>query len=638
MPADRSFLRRRVQRTRKLFLEPLESRNLLSVNPALATGIPFANADHAVLIGSPAPVAMAVGFGGHAGAQTSPNLFQSSGFGAISFTSATPLTLSSSGSASTSGTISSAGATNVYSAVANTAGTMTVSVAPSGNGRNSLLPQVTIYDVNGNLLASGSATSKHKSVSASFSATGGNTYYFVVGGVNSSVGSYTLNVSTSVPAPPPPPPPPPPAPVAPPSWMPGPADYAVQSVVTEQSASTFGGQVLVIQGTSGGDSIVISQSGTTLTVTTPAGSQAIAGQFAGIAVYGFGGGDTIRADSTVGSGLSMVVYESGTVANTISDAGMDSAYLYAGSGNDTLIAIGGGTDAIYGGSGVDSIWADSADTLVNTTAAETTAQSIHVISAFSQPTAGANITLQVDGQALPQPAGGGYTSYYVNNPLFAGAPQYNDIMQGGLDDCYFLAGLSALAQNDPGLVQQSIVALGDGSYAVRFYSGSTPTYWRVDAQLPGSGDSLSYAKVSPINGSLWAPLLEKAFAEFRSGQNSYGSLGSGWMHEAYTAVTGASYSTTYTAGASADALAQSMASALAANHAVTAGSVSSQPGGSPIVGNHAYNVTSVTNTNGTWYVTVFNPWGIYSTGNGGLVTMTSAQFQSWFLAEEICNA
>jgi hypothetical protein len=408
-----------------------------------------------------------------------------------------------------------------------------------------------------------------------------------------------------------------------------------------QIVATSGGDVLVVLGTSGADSIIVSESGSTFTVITGSGSQSITDTLAGIAVYGFGGGDTIRLDHTVATGLVSVIYET-TGNNTMSDAGADLAYLFAGSGNDTMITVGGGADVLQGGSGVDSFWFDSTDSLLGSTSTETAQKTIHKITAFAQPTTNSAqaISLEIAGQSLVEPtADYAYSSAWVNQPLFVGTPKFNDIAQGQVGDCYFLAALSSLAENDPGLIQQSIVALGDGSYAVRFYQNGSETYYRVDAQLPSNGGSPWYAKLTP-QGALWVALEEKAFAQERFGQNDYSSLASGWMDEGYRAVTGASYTSQSTSG-SADTLAQSMANSLAAGHAVTAAS----PGGSPapIIGNHAYNVYSVFNQSGVWYVTVYNPWGFDGTSwdsnsSDGLLTLTASQFQSCFSTVETCSA
>jgi hypothetical protein len=76
---------------------------------------------------------------------------------------------------------------------------------------------------------------------------------------------------------------------------------------------------------------------------------------------------------------------------------------------------------------------------------------------------------------------------------------------------------------------------------------------------------------------------------------------------------------------------------------VTAASLSTEPGGSAIIADHAYSVYSVTDVGGVWYVTVYNPWGFDgttwdSTPSDGLLKLTSSQFQAWYGTVEVCNA
>jgi hypothetical protein len=273
-------------------------------------------------------------------------------------------------------------------------------------------------------------------------------------------------------------------------FLPGPTNYSADpnaTAVSEQVVSTSSGSVLVILGTTGTDTIILAETGTSITVATSMGNQSFSGPFVGIAVYGFGGGDTIRLDHTIDQTITSVIYGAGG-GNTISDAGPDISYLYAGSGADTLISVGGGVDHLYGGAGLDSFWYDSTDAVSGTTTAETTAKSVHKITTFAQA-----VSLEIAGQDIADPtASYTYTNNFINNPLWNGTPQFNDTRQGALDDCYFLAGLSALAETDPGLIQQSIVALGDGTYAVRFFSGATASFYRIDAQLPTNGGSPAY--------------------------------------------------------------------------------------------------------------------------------------------------
>jgi hypothetical protein len=200
-------------------------------------------------------------------------------------------------------------------------------------------------------------------------------------------------------------------------------------------------------------------------------------------------------------------------------------------------------------------------------------------------------------------------------------------------DCYFLAALASLAQTDPGVIQQMIAPLGDGTFAVRYFSGGQAQYVRVDGDLPVYGGlTPAYAKVS-LDGDIWVALVEKAYAEFRTGTNSYASISGGWMNPVYTQITGVSASDTSTSASSDAALATQMSQALAAGHAVTAASNSA--GSATIVGNHAYMVFSVQTLNGVQMVTVYNPWG--SDGKGadgnnadGLVTLSMSDFRSAF--------
>ena len=77
-----------------------------------------------------------------------------------------------------------------------------------------------------------------------------------------------------------------------------------------------------------------------------------------------------------------------------------------------------------------------------------------------------------------------------------------DVDQGALGDCYFLARLGSLASTDPEYIRNSVAPLGDGSYVVRFWDLGLPhlaTYVRVDADLWSypSKNRPAYAGVLP---------------------------------------------------------------------------------------------------------------------------------------------
>jgi hypothetical protein len=207
-------------------------------------------------------------------------------------------------------------------------------------------------------------------------------------------------------------------------------------------------------------------------------------------------------------------------------------------------------------------------------------------------------------------------------------------------DCYFLAALSSLAQSDPNIIRQMIAPLGDGSYAVRFWQNGQATYLRVDAQLPVAvGESLKYAKLTP-DGELWVALTEKAYAQFRTGQNSYASINSGWMGTVYYQITNVASSTITPSSKAGDLLGQYLFDQLQAGHALSAGTTSAPIG--PVVGSHAYTVQSAQNVGGAWYVTVFNVWGCDgkagdSNPSDGLLTLTLDVFRQNFIQVSVAQ-
>jgi hypothetical protein len=134
--------------------------------------------------------------------------------------------------------------------------------------------------------------------------------------------------------------------------------------------------------------------------------------------------------------------------------------------------------------------------------------------------------------------------------------------------------------------------------------------------------------------------VEKAYAFFRYGQNSYASINGGWMSTTYREITG-NYTTTSLLTDPADTLYNYFATQLAQGHAVTLGSEYSAV--SPVVGGHAYMVKSAQIIGGQRYLTVFNPWG----GDGrdwdsnpgdGLLTLSMEQVQTNFSAAVVSLA
>jgi len=559
------------------------------------------------------------------------------------FDAARLLRLSRSGRSGVRGEIGTGTDVDVMQFVATKTGTMQVVLARWG--REILDGIVSAYDAAGNLLAANvEAPKTDPGTVIRFDVAEGQLYYLSVSAQNKAVGQYRLNITTEASPAPIPPPEPDPDPTPDPTPDPDPPMPILPgSEVAGYALSTTGGMELLVLGTDGADEIVLNQTAEGITLVSDDGETPFSGAFATVVVYGFGGDDVIRVTNSVTA--AEAVY-GGDGADWIFDAGMGAGLLYGGAGDDLLVTVGGSVDRIYGGAGLDSFWFDGTDQVADVSAEENAATSVHRITAFYQPytynsRSSDYVSLQIAGQEIRDPTLTVYATGYENfsdEPVFVDGPDYNDITQGALGDCYLLASLSALAQSDPLLIEQMVTPLGDGTFAVRFYNGTTPVYLRVDGDLPIWAPSApAYADLGP-DGDMWVALVEKAYAYYRYGDNSYGSLQGGWMSDVCRQVTAATTISRYTSGLG-SYLCSFLSNELAAGHAVTMGSWYSAS--RPIVGSHAYMVKDVNVTAGT--VTVYNPWGVDgrtwdSNYSDGLLTISAAQVVQYFSAVVSCYA
>lgn len=552
--------------------------------------------------------------------------------------------LASNGSGSLRGNINYAGDVDMLAITAPQTGKLTLSMSAGGTYR--LDTVLTVLDSSGQEIASNDDNGTSTDSLLTIDVTAGQVFYVQASGFDTSIGRYVVRATTQItpPAPPPPPAPDPtPDPVVPdPTPLP---DVTPGAAIAAQVVEISGGLRLVVIGTDGADTITITQSATGITLATSTSSQTFDGVFTQVVIYGFGGNDVLRTANTVVA--SAVVY-GGAGNDSIFVAGPAADTLRGEDGDDLIVSIGGSVDTIYGGAGFDSFWSDSADTIADASAAETSGYAVHRITSFYQPystspSSPSYIATEIAGQNFTDPAvASGSTGYrnFASTPLFTDGPEYNDIRQGNLGDCYLLASLASVAESDPNMIKQMVAPLGDGTFVVRFFKNGQATYLRVDADLAvNGGSSLSYARLSP-DGEMWVAVVEKAYAHFRYGQNSFSSIEGGWMGTVYNEVSGVNYLYRWTTGAAGD-LANYMTSHLGSGHAVT---VASNPSpGNPIAGSHAYMVKSVESSGGTTYVTVYNPWGYDgysydSNGSDGLLRLTMAQFQAKFSAVAVCNA
>jgi hypothetical protein len=495
--------------------------------------------------------------------------------------------------------------------------------------QQSLCSDLSVYDLRGNLLAR-AGTAGEATATVNLAVVAGQVYYLHAAGVAGTTGVYLIRAMTL----------PPPSPAAP--QGPAPAGgstntggFAPGVQVTTTTLIQPSGLQLVVLGTDAADVLTLSQTDSGLVLTTSRGAGNVAGVYASVVIYGFGGNDTLKVTNAATVGVTIM---GGDGNDTIFDAGCGRDTVYGGAGDDLIVTVGGGSDTIYGQDGFDSVWMDTRDTLADASAAETAAGAVHRIDQFYQPTSNPSqaVPLEIAGQNLVEPTTSFAYQDFSSRPLFAVGPKYSDARQGSLGDCYFIASLASLADKDPRVIQQMIAPMGDGTYAVRFYRGAQAAYVRVDGKLPAYGGRPIYADLGP-GGQTWVALAEKAYAQFRYNQNSYDSLAGGWMSDVYRAVTGAAIADLFF-NYTTPAIGPALAAHLAAGHAVTA--ATKAVANVPFVGNHAYMVKSIETSGGQTWVTVYNPWGVDgktwdSNPADGLIRVTLGQFQSTFVGASV---
>ncbi|CAN5352928.1 hypothetical protein BH09PLA1_BH09PLA1_26130 [soil metagenome] len=443
------------------------------------------------------------------------------------------------------------------------------------------------------------------------------------------------------------------------------------------------GPTLVINGSNRSDRITVSQTSRGITVSDSTGTTLVRNRVNLITVNGVRGNDRINISSSVkcgtiidggagddvirgGSGRDTIFAGSGNdriYGNAGNDvlAGMtgnDSIYggagkdlLIGGAGDDVLVAVGGGgNDSLEGDAGFDSFWMDDAmyETVLDAISYdEQYNMAVHRVDAFLDYTDanGRNLPIsnELAGQNLPDPGfqwddSGYYNADGYDNflglPLFSSAgASVDDLNQGAVGSCYFLSTLGAVAYTNPLWIEQSIVDFGDGTFGVRFIDDSgSQEFVRVDADLPivytqDGGVMPAYDGLGN-EGSLWAPLMEKAWTFARDhtnstdpiAQTSYHNISGGWLDEVFVAMGGVdAYKTEANESplSSGDEMLGWMLDELAAGNALTYATGSSPI--EPLVSLHAYTVLGVMQGgDGDWYLMLRNPWGVdgHSTMDG----------------------
>ena len=239
--------------------------------------------------------------------------------------------------------------------------------------------------------------------------------------------------------------------------------------------------------------------------------------------------------------------------------------------------------------------------------------------------------------------------------LFVGGPAATDLHQGDVGDCYWLAGLGAVARQDPQRIRNMFTDNGDGTYTVRLFHSGKAEYVTVDRRLPVDGHGkLVFANqgtaASNTGAELWVPLAEKAYAQFnesgwtgQDGTNSYNGVGGALAAGAENdgGINGGSSGTAMTQITAAAVTARAIPgttfadvrAAFDAGKAVTFSSVD-DPVRGDVVSNHAYVMVGYDATHHT--VTLRNPWGANDSKPEQLtLSMSSVEsnFDYWYAAD-----
>ena len=224
--------------------------------------------------------------------------------------------------------------------------------------------------------------------------------------------------------------------------------------------------------------------------------------------------------------------------------------------------------------------------------------------------------LRTQGDIANQGSGsytGTKTYRAVSGSLFQNGISADDVKQGAVGDCYYVATLSSIAMEKPNYIQNMFIDNGDNTYTVRFFNNGVANYVTVDNYLPtNSSGSLIYASsgqsYNNSNNELWVALAEKAYAQLaESGwsrpsnvNNGYGSIEGGWMDYVIKQITG--LNSTFKSILNMNQT--QLINLVNSNQILTAGFVNG--GGYGVYNSHAYTITAYNSTTGKFHLR--NPW------------------------------
>jgi len=192
---------------------------------------------------------------------------------------------------------------------------------------------------------------------------------------------------------------------------------------------------------------------------------------------------------------------------------------------------------------------------------------------------------------------------YPNGRLWGddGNISSDDLRQGALGDCWWLAGMGAIADQNPEIIKQMIKQNANGTYTVTFGDGEQVTV--TPDLVVNSNNSPAFS--NPQNGVMWPAILEKAYAEK---EGSFGEIEGGWPGDAMETITGDDSGDVPSMLQTEEFLSGMLENGNAIGVTTPGDKKDSYyelESGDSLVGNHAYVVKEIKDGK----VTLYNPWG-----------------------------
>jgi len=225
---------------------------------------------------------------------------------------------------------------------------------------------------------------------------------------------------------------------------------------------------------------------------------------------------------------------------------------------------------------------------------------------------------------------------------------FDDVAQGSIGNCYFVAALSAVLYADQdhsirdGLIRE--VKGSDGrvtKFVVRFYSAENEVVdVEVDAQLVRRDNLPVYArsKDTTAGNEEWAiSLIEKAYAQWHGGYPKIGD--GGWAGDVMQALTRSTATYRVLKNSSDKTIVKSIKEGATAHRPMVASTFMSSDAqtaglsysGTGVYAEHCYTVLGIVEKDGLTYVRLRNPWGeVEPAGDGvddGVFDMELSQFR-----------